>query len=361
MSGTFSLTDLDQRSREIFRTIVESYLETGDPTGSRTLSRALPMSLSPATIRNVMADLEQLGLICAPHVSAGRLPTETGLRMFVDGLLEVGDLSDEERRGIESQVAGSGRGVGDVLREATGLLSGLSQCAGLVVAPKESGAGVKHIEFVSAGPGQALVVIVTEEGQVENRVIDIPPGMPASALAEATNYINAQIKGRTLTDVRHCITEDIETLRKELDTLAANVVKAGLAVWAGPDKPSGLPDTREGDGKYLIVRGQSKLLEDLEAMEDLERIRQLFDDLEREQEVVRLLELAESGEGVRIFIGSENKLFSLSGSSVIVSPYRDQSQRIVGVIGVVGPKRLNYARVIPMVDYTARVVGRLLS
>ncbi len=352
MADTFSLSDLDQRSRGIFRTIVESYLETGEPLGSRTLSRSLPMTLSPATIRNVMADLEQMGLICAPHVSAGRLPTELGLRLFVDGLLEVGDLGEGERRDIEAQVASSGRSVEDLLTEATTLLSGLSQCAGLVVAPKNV-AALKHIEFVPVGPSQALVVLVGEDGAVENRVIATPAGLPVSALQEASNYVNAQLRGRTLGQLREQIGEDIKSLRAELDALTASVVEAGLAVWSGGAKT-------KDDGKSLIVRGQSRLLEDLQAVEDLERVRQLFDDLEREQEVVRLLELAEQGEGVRIFIGAENKLFSLSGSSVIVSPYRDQRQKIVGVIGVVGPKRLNYARVIPMVDYTAKVVGRLL-
>ncbi len=358
MADQISLTDLDERSREVFRTIVDTYLETGDPVGSRTLSRALPISVSPATIRNVMADLEALGLLCAPHVSAGRLPTETGLRMFVDGLLEVGDLTGEERSHIETRVAGSGRKVEEVLTEATSLLSGLSRCAGLVVAPRHV-AGIKHIEFVPLGLTQALVVLVGEDGQVENRVIDTPAGLPSSALTEASNYLSAQLRGRTLAEARERIGADIATKRAELDALTTRVIEAGLATWSG--------GTAQKDGaepapaKSLIVRGQSKLLDDLQAVEDLERVRQLFDDLEREREVVRLLELAEGAEGVRIFIGSENKLFSLSGSSVIVSPYRDDRQQVVGVIGVVGPKRLNYARVIPMVDYTAKVVGRLLS
>ncbi len=361
MTDSFSLSDLDQRSRDVFRTIVDSYLETGEPVGSRTLSRSLPIALSPATIRNVMSDLENLGLLCAPHVSAGRLPTETGLRMFVDGLLEVGDLTGEERAAIEARVAGSGRDVEEVLTEATTLLSGLSHCAGLVVAQKRN-AGLKHIEFVPLAPTQSLVVLVGEDGHVENRVIDTPMGLPASALIEATNYLNAQLRGRTLAEARERIIGDIADKRAELDALTARVIEAGLATWSegGAGTPAGSDEARES-GKYLIVRGQSRLLEDLSAKEDLERVRQLFDDLEREQDVVRLLELAQQGEGVRIFIGSENKLFSLSGSSVIVSPYRDGEQRIVGVIGIVGPKRLNYARVIPMVDYTAKVVGRLLS
>ncbi len=364
MANTVSLSDLDARSREIFKTIVDNFLETGEPLGSRTLSRALPISLSPATIRNTMADLEQLGLLTAPHVSAGRVPTELGLRMFVDGLLEVGDLGETDRQDIEARVAGSGRTASDVLTEATKLLSGLSRCAGLVVAPKRT-AALKHIEFVPLGQTQALVVLVSEDGEVENRVIDMRPGTPPSALSEAANYLNAHLRGRTLGEVRARVNEDIEALRSQLDTLTAAVIESGLAVWSGDGgKPATAQEAREAveaSAKSLIVRGQSKLLDNLGAVEDLERIRQLFDDLEREQEVLELLELAETGEGVRIFIGAENKLFSLSGSSVIVSPYQDSSQRVVGVIGVVGPTRLNYARVIPMVDYTAKLVGRLLS
>lgn len=356
MPDLLSLSDLDARSREIFRTIVDSYLETGGPVGSRTLSRALPMGLSPATIRNVMADLEHLGLLAAPHVSAGRLPTELGLRLFVDGLLEIGDVTDEESAAIEARIAGSGQSLEEALTEATTLLSGLSRCAGLVVAPKRV-AGLKHIEFVALGPNQALVVLVGEDGQVENRVIDTPNGLPASALTEATNYLNTSLRGLSLDEVRARLDQELVSKRAELDALTAKVIEAGLAVWSGGTGE----DSTSPAAKSLIVRGQSKLLQDLEAVEDLERIRTLFDDLEREQDVVQLLELAEDGEGVRIFIGAENKLFSLSGSSVIVSPYRDRQQRIVGVIGVIGPKRLNYARVIPMVDTTAKVVGRLLS
>lgn len=348
-----TLPELNQRSREIFRRIVETFLETGDPVGSRTVSRVLPITLSPASIRNVMSDLEHLGLLYAPHTSAGRLPTELGLRMFVDGLLEVGDLSEEERAQIETQLSGSAsdRSVEDMLAEVSRTLSGLSHCAGVVTAPKEDNAALKHMEFVSVGPGRALVVLVNEDGGVENRVIEAPAGITPSALAEASNFLNARLRGRTMDEARAEILEDISARRSELDALSARIIEAGLATWGGGDS----------DDKTLIVRGQARLLEDLTAVEDLERIRQLFDDLESKRDLIRLLDLAREAEGVRIFIGSETQLFSLSGSALIVSPYMNARQKIVGVIGVIGPTRLNYARVIPMVDYTARLMGRLLT
>ncbi|ADZ68461.1 heat-inducible transcriptional repressor HrcA [Polymorphum gilvum] len=347
-----SLSDLDKRSREIFRSIVEAYLDTGEPVGSRNVARGLAMSLSPASVRNVMADLEHMGLLYSPHTSAGRLPTETGLRFFIDALLEVGDLSREERERIDVQVRASGmkNSTEQVLTEASQMLSGLSSGAGVVLTHK-SDIRLKHIEFVRIEPLRALTVLVGEDGSVENRIIDLPAGLPSSALVEAGNYLNTLIQGRTLSDVRR----ELERLRAaeqaELDQLTRKIVEAGLAVWAG--------DNRDGD--MLIVRGQSNLLADVGAAEDLERVRLLFDDLENKRDLIQLLGLAEKGDGVRIFIGSENKLFSLSGSSIVVSPYRDRDQRIVGVLGVIGPTRLNYARVIPMVDYTARLVSRVLG
>jgi heat-inducible transcriptional repressor len=345
-----SLAQLNDRSREIFRHIVESYLTTGEPLGSRNLSRLITTQLSPASVRNVMADLEQLGLIYAPHTSAGRLPTELGLRFFVDALMQIGDINESDRRAIEAQVAGAGRSVESVLTEASGLLSGLTRAAGVVLASKQNVA-LKHIEFVRLEPERALVVLVGEDGQVENRVVPLPLGLPSSALTEATNFLNARIRGRTLTDAKAELERALAAGQAELDQLTQKVVAAGLASWSG----GGTEERR------LIVRGQAHLLEDLKALEDLERVRLLFDDLETRREVVDLLGRAERADGVRIFIGSENKLFSLSGSSTIVAPYHDSSGRIVGVIGVIGPTRLNYARVIPMVDYTAKVVGKLIT
>ena len=346
--------DLNGRSQEILRGLVETYLETGGPVGSRFLSQKAGLDLSAASIRNVMSDLEGLGLIFAPHTSAGRLPTEAGLRMFVDGLLEVGTLSEDERHAIEGQVARSDRSVEDVLEEASRMLSGLSQCAGLVLAPKLD-ARLKHVEFVAMDGAQALVVIVTESGEVENRVIDMPRGLPPSALQEASNYLNTRLRGKTLEEAHAAFDRELDTLKAELDALTAQVVEAGLATWSG-GRSNG-----EDISKSLIVRGQARLLDDVTAMEDLERIRSLFDEMENKRSLVQLLGLAGHADGVRIFIGSENKLFSLSGSSLVVSPYMDAQQRVVGVLGVIGPTRLNYARIIPMVDYTAKVVGRILS
>jgi heat-inducible transcriptional repressor len=348
-----SLSSLDRRSREIFKRIVDSYLETGEPVGSRHLSRVLPMSLSPASVRNVMADLEQAGLIFAPHTSAGRLPTEFGLRFFVDALLEVGDLSADERRQIEAQVkaATPGRSIESVLAEASQALSGLSRGAGVVLAGKAD-LRLKHVEFIRLEPSRALVVLVGEDGQVENRVIDLDAGTTPSSLIEAANYLNTHLRGRSLSEARGDLERRQSALRAELDKLTQALIDAGLASWAAAS--DGRPDT-------LIVRGRANLLDDVTAASDLERIRLLFDDLETQRELIRLLGSAESGEGVRIFIGSENQLFSLSGSSLVVSPYRDSEQRVIGVLGVIGPTRLNYARIVPMVDYTAKVVGRLLG
>lgn len=350
--STAALAQIDERSREIFRQIVESYLATGEPVGSRNISRLIPMTLSPASVRNVMADLEAAGLIYAPHTSAGRLPTERGLRFFVDALLEIGDVSEDERNAIETQVraAAQGQTVDGVLAEASNLLSGLTRGAGVVTSSKIDGR-LKHIEFVPLDAARALLILVSEDGEVENRLVPLPPGLPSSALVEATNFLNARTRGRTLTELRGDVERTLAARRAELDELTARVVETGLASWSGGDRAE----------RRLIVRGQTQLLHDLRAIEDLERIRLLFDDLEAKQEVVDLLGRAEDAQGLRIFIGSENKLFSLSGSSTIVAPYRDGQGRVVGVLGVIGPTRLNYARIVPMVDFTARVVSRVLG
>jgi heat-inducible transcriptional repressor len=349
--GVSELNKLSDRSRTILRQIVETYLTTGEPVGSRNLSRVLPMTLSPASIRNVMSDLEQLGLIAAPHTSAGRLPTQLGLRLFVDGLLQIGNLTSEERRKIETQIASKrDQSIDDVLSEASEMISGLSHCAGVVLAEQQV-ACLKHIEFVPLEPGKALVVLVGEDQVVENRIIALPQGLPPSALVEAANYLNTHIRGFTIAEARARIEKELRSSRAELDDLTQKVIQAGLAEWSGAFD----------DRQSLIVRGQSNLLKDVTAQDDLERIRQLFDDLETKRDLVQLLGLSENADGVRIFIGSENKLFSLSGSSLIVAPFHDEKRKIVGVLGVIGPTRINYARIIPMVDYTAKLVSRLLT
>jgi heat-inducible transcriptional repressor len=346
-----ALANLDARSRDIFRRIVDSYLASGEPLGSRNLSRLLPVSLSPASVRNVMQDLEELGLIYAPHVSAGRMPTELGLRFFVDALLEFGNLTSAERARIDTEIkaAVEGRGLEGALTGTTSLLSDLTRAAGVVLTSKDN-VRLKHIEFVRLEPAKALAVLVSDDGSVENRIIDTPTDMSASTLAEAANYLNARARGRTLAEARTEIEAARGTAQRELDSLTARLVEAGLAFWGGVDEQR----------QQLIVRGQANLLGDLRAQDDVERVRLLFADLETKTDVIDLLHRAESGDGVKIFIGSESKLFSLSGSSMIAAPLRDSDHKVAGVLGVIGPTRLNYGRIVPMVEYTARVLGDLM-
>jgi heat-inducible transcriptional repressor len=345
-----ALANLNARSREIFRRIVEAYLSTGEPVGSRHLSRILPTALSPASVRNVMQDLEELGLIYAPHTSAGRLPTQHGLRFFVDALLDLGDLAREDRARIDAQARAGAEGGGfeGALAETTALLSDMTRGAGVVLTSKTD-ARLKHVEFVRLEPDRSLAILVAEDGSVENRVIKTPPGMSASALVEASNFLNARVKGRTLAELGAEIDEAHAAARGELDEIAARLVESGLVSWAGA------PGSRD----QLIVRGQANLLGDLRASDDLERIRLLFADLETKTDVIDLLHRAESGDGVKIFIGSESKLFSLSGSSMIAAPLRSGDHRIAGVLGVIGPTRLNYGRIVPMVEYAAQVLADL--
>ncbi len=324
-------------------------MATGDPIGSRTLSKRLNSALSPASIRNVMSDLEEAGLLYALHASAGRLPTEAGLRLFVDGLLEVGALSEDERRNLESRCAGSGKSLEGLLEEATAALSGLSRCAGMVLAPKTN-SPLRHIEFVNLSPGRVLVILVTENGVVENRIIEAPPGLPSSALIEATNYLSARLAGRTIAEADEAIKAELRQSRAQLDELTSRLVESGLAIWSGG-----------GQGGTLIVRGQANLLDDVTVAADLERIRALFAALETKETMLALLELADNAEGVQIFIGADNTLFGLAGCSLIVAPYHDTREKIVGAIGVIGPTRINYARIIPMVDYTAKLIGRMIG
>lgn len=344
---------LNERSREIFRQIVDAYIMTGDPVGSATLSQKIQMPLSPASIRNVMADLENSGLIYSPYTSAGRIPTEMGLRLFVDGMLEVGNLTQKERNDIKIQCKNTGENLENILVKASSMLSGLSQCASVVMAPKKD-TPLKHIEFVQIAPGRALVVMVSEGDDVENRIIDLPTGITPSALIQAANYINSKLLGHDFDQASLLIEREINQHQAELDKLTQQIFAEGLAVW------SGTRDDYQNKRESLIVSGQANLLEDLEAKEDLERIRLLFSDLERKKDLIELLGLAKNAEGVRIFIGSENNLFSLSGSSVIAAPYMDEKNNLLGVIGVIGPTRLNYARIIPMVDYTAKTIGKII-
>ncbi|ALL14809.1 heat-inducible transcriptional repressor HrcA [Caulobacter henricii] len=346
---TPGLTELDARARDIFKRVVEAYLETGEPVGSRTLSRG-GMALSPASIRNTMQDLAQLGLLDAPHTSAGRMPTHAGLRMFVDGFLEVGDVGQDERQAIEARLFARGRSFEEALAEASSILSGLAGGASIVVTPVREG-GVKHVEFVALGGDQALAVMVFEDGTVENRLMKRAAGMTPSAFQEASNFLNSRLRGRTLSEAKDEVRAELETARRQLDETAARLVEDGLAAWGGG----------EGDARALIVRGQANLLGEPGAREDLERVRMLFDDLEQKGQLIGLLDDVREAQGVRIFIGAETRLFSLSGSSVIAAPYMTGQRKVLGAIGVIGPTRLNYARVIPLVDYTARVLGRMMD
>ena len=358
LTAQLNLSDMDSRARAVFKDIVQSYLETGQPIGSRTLALSGGRSLSPATIRNTMADLTRYGLLAAPHVSAGRIPTQIGLRLFVDGLLELGNLSSAEQSALERQLSRGGaektRDTNAVLEQASSLLAGLAGGAGLVLTPEhDMSKPVRHVEFVNLGGEQTLVVLVYSDGQVENRLMPYPAGLLPSALEHAGNFLSARLKGRKLSEAREDILAEIQDGLAAIDEAASGLIKQGLAAWSDNKGPR--------TERALIVRGRDRLLDNLEAQTDLERIQLLFRDLEQKEDLIALLDNAEDADGVKIFIGTENPMFSLSGSSVVVAPYRDAQQRIIGAVGVIGPTRLNYGRVIPVVDYTAQLVGKLIG
>lgn len=343
-----SILDLSDRARDIFRVAVEAYLDAGQPVGSRTISRLSTLNLSPASIRNVMQDLEEAGLLAAPHTSAGRIPTETGLRLFVDGMLQAADPSEEEQRAIERQLTGEGP-IEEALAGASAVLSGLSACAGLVMVPRHETL-IRQFSFVPLSDRQALAILVGEDGSVENRVVELGPDMRPSMLVEAANFLTARLGGLTLAEAQARLTRELDTARHAIDAAARSLIESGIAAWT----------TDPADRPVLIVRGQANLIDE-GAAADLDRVRQLLDELEEKSEIARLLDRARSGTATRIFIGSENKLFSLSGSSIIAAPYRGHGGRVVGVVGVIGPTRLNYARVVPMVDFTAQTLTRFMQ
>ncbi len=344
MSGIAELTD---RARDVFRIVVESYLGTGAPVGSRTISKLGAMNLSPASIRNVMQDLEEIGLLAAPHTSAGRMPTEQGLRLFVDGMMQVALPSADERAAIESQLINKGP-IEDALDAASMALSGLSSCAGLVLVPKRE-SRFRQFSFVPLSGRQLLMILVTEDGAIENRVIELPFIMSAPALAEAANYMTQRFSGRTLGEAAQMLLTEIDAERANLDATAQDLIKRGLAQWT----------TDPVQRPVLIVRGAANLIDE-EAAGQLDRVRMLLDEIEGKEEIARLLDSARDGEATKVFIGSENKLFALSGSSVIAAPWRGSDGQVLGVVGVIGPTRLNYARVVPIVDYTAQTLTRMM-
>ncbi|PVH28357.1 heat-inducible transcriptional repressor HrcA [Pararhodobacter oceanensis] len=341
--------DLNDRTREVFRRVVESYLQTGAPVGSRTLTRDFSENLSAATIRNVMQDLEYLGLLESPHVSAGRVPTQNGLRLFVDALLEVDPVTATDREKLEASRMNNERDLGSMLDNVGHALSSITKGASLVLTPKHE-APIRHIEFVPIAADRALVVLVFADGQVENRVFRPPPGLLPSALREAVNFINAFASGLTMSDLRTRLRKEISVRRQEIDTIAGDMIERGMAIW----------EDEGGHNERLIVRGRGNLLDQTDS-DSLLKIRELFDDLERKRDIAEVLELTERGDGVRIFIGAENKLFSLTGSTLVVSPYMNADSKIIGAVGVIGPTRLNYGRIVPIVDYTAQLVGRMLT
>ena len=344
------IKELNARTREILKLVVDTYVETGSPVGSVAISQKPGMKLSPATIRHAMAALEEQGLLYSPHTSAGRLPTETGLSVFVEGLLELDALSPEEERNISRKIESvRGRPVPDIMEQASAFLSGLSSCAGLVFSPKTQDA-VRHIEFVALSPGKALAVLVAQSGLVENRLLDLPEGVDAGALMRATNYLNARMQDKTLQDAEKLVRREIAEDRTQLDALTARVVESGIASFA----PG-------GGGGHLFIRGQANLLDDVTALEDLERIRALFETLEAKETMLELLQETTAAEGVKIFIGAENKLFNHSGCAMVIAPYKAQDARVVGAIGVIGPARLNYGRIIPVVNYTSLMMGKIMG
>lgn len=343
------ITDLNDRAQAVMRYIVDAYMDTGEPVGSRTISQRLSLSLSAATIRNVMADLEAEGLLYAPHTSAGRLPTQKGMRFYVDGLMEVGDLSEQERHIIDAQCQTAGQPMNSVMERATALLSGLSAAAGIVVAPKTD-KPVRQIQFVPLERGKVLTVLVMQDNMVENRVMEVPPDLPLGALTAAANYLNDRLAGRTLNEARTRIERDIRENRAQLDRITLDLVTRGIALAPPP-----------GADGHIFIRGQSKLLQDVRALEDLEKARNLLAALEEQETVARLLEMTHGADGIQIYIGTENRVFEHSGWSMVLSPYRTPENRIIGAIGVIGPVRLNYGRIIPVVDYTAQLMGRLIG
>lgn len=343
------LDEMNERTREVFRRVVENYLASGGPVGSRTLTREFSEKVSAATIRNIMQDLEYLGLLESPHISAGRIPTQSGLRLFVDGLLEIDPVAASDREKLDATRTSNERDLGTMLDNVGKALSSITQGASLVLAPKHE-APLRHIEFVSLSADRALVVLVFADGHVENRVFASPPGLPPSVMREAANFLNAFAEGLSLSELRLRIRTEIKRRRLEIDALARDLVERGMALWENQGEPQ----------ERLIVRGRANLLDQGDT-EDLLRIRELFDDLERKRDIAEMLELTEEGEGVRIFIGSENRLFSLTGSTLVVSPYINSDRRIIGAVGVIGPTRLNYGRIVPIVDYTAQLIGRMLT
>ena len=343
-----TLTELSARARDIFRLVVEGYIASGVPVGSKTLAGSGGLNLSPASIRSVLQELQDAGLLAAPHTSAGRVPTEVGLRLFVDGIMQVAEPSLAERAQIERGLAQGGT-IESALAAASAALSELSAGAGVIMVPRRE-PRLLQISFVPLSSHRALVVLVAEDGGVENRVIELAEPVMPGVLEAAGNYLTARLTGRTLAEAAQGIAHEIASGKSALDAASTDLVRRGLAVWShdAAQRP------------VLVVRGQANLLDDA-AVQDLERVRQLLEELESVESIAHVLDAAREAEATRIFIGSENRLMSLSGSAVIATPWRDGDGQVVGVVGVIGPTRLNYARVVPMVDFTAQSLSKLIG
>lgn len=344
------MRDLGGRSLEIFKSLVEIYVDQGGPVGSKTLSEHLETSLSSATIRNIMVDLEDAGLLYSPHTSAGRIPTVKGLRFFVDGLLEQKELTQEERSQLERHASRNNKNLDEIIADTSHVLADLSHCASLVLAPTIDHVRIKHIEFLPLSDGKGLVVLVSNEGTIENRIITLPEGITVSQLQSASRFINAHLVDHTLEESMGWIQKALLQDRHQLDALSQLLVQQGLAISIGGD-----------DEGSLIVHGQSQLLKSIQTIEELDQIKHLFITLERKETASKLIQSSLGADGVKIFIGAEHELFQKSGCSMIVSPYKNEMQQIVGLIGVIGPMHMNYRRIIPLVNYSAKLISKLLG
>jgi len=340
--------ELSDRSKQIFKSVVETYLETGSPSGSETILKKGGVNLSSSSIRLILANLQKEGLLFAQHTSAGRLPTDKGIRFFVDGLLEFGRLTQDERDNIKQQCLAKGTSFQEVLDEASKVISGLSSHTCIVVAPKNQNS-IKHIEFIRLNSSQVMSIIASANGQIENRIIDDGGVYTDNILREISNYLNAKYLNKSIGEIKRNIQLEINNSKGRLEVLSQNLVQKGI-----------LEIAPNSENPYIFLHGQSNLLEDEIISKDLDQIRKLFDEIENKTNFLEILENTNSAKGVQIFIGSQNFLFKHSGLSMIMAPYKDKDQKIIGAIGVMGPTRLNYAKIVPLVDYTSKIIGKVL-
>ncbi len=341
--------ELTDRTKQIFKTVVETYLETGSPSGSETVLKKAGLDISSASVRSILSNLQKEGLLFSPHTSAGRVPTEKGMRFFVDGLLEFGRISKSEKENIEQLSASKSKSYQEVLDEASRSISGLSNYAGIVIAPKYQ-KNLKHLEFIRLNNTQIMSILAYENGEIENRIIEDSGKFTNSQLLQTSNYLSEKFKNKNISEIKKIIESEITSTRSNLEEISKKLVKKGI-VEIEPKM----------NNPYIFLHGQSKLLKDEIISKDLDQIRQLFDDIENKSTFIDILENAGKAKGVQIFIGSKNFLFKHSGLSMVMAPYKNKEQEIVGVIGVVGPTRLNYSKIVPLVDYTSKIIGKVIK